>query len=241
MHYYFITGTSKGLGRVIAEKLLESTNNKVIGISRTRTIEHQNYSHETLDLGNIGKLKDSVHAIFGECIDAKIIVLINNAGMLGEVAKLGDLNDDNIQKTIEVNITAPAILMNGFLAKYKSYTCSKVIINITSGEAKRPIDGWSAYCASKAAINMLSLVGVQEDQLRKSDVSIFSIAPGVVDTDMQAEIRRVSRENFSMVQEFVDYKSKGILAKPEDVARKIIFLAEHAKKYSETIMSVGDI
>src|SRR5579872_6128150 len=158
MNYYFITGASKGLGKAIAEELLRKENNKVIGIARTNTIAHPHYSHHSLDLGDIDKLKRTINSLSIDLTDATSIVLINNAGLLGQVGRIGEIASESIEEVVRVNITAPAILMNEFISRYRTYPCMKVIINVSSGAGKRPIDGWGAYCASKAALDMLSMV-----------------------------------------------------------------------------------
>jgi benzil reductase ((S)-benzoin forming) len=241
MNYYFITGTSKGLGRAIAEELLQKENNTVIGIARTNSVTHPRYIHHSLDLGDIAKLKRTIPSLFTDHANAQTVVLINNAGLLGQVGRIGEIDSESIEEVVRVNITAPAILMNEFISKYRTYPCTKVIINVSSGAGKRSIDGWGAYCASKAALDMLSMVAAQEEHLRDNNFKIFSVAPGIVDTDMQVQIRGVDVKDFSRLQEFKDYKSKGMLARAEDVAKKYISLVEHAGKYNETVIFVKDI
>jgi benzil reductase ((S)-benzoin forming) len=240
MNYYFITGTSKGLGKAIAEELLQKENNTVIGISRTNSISHSRYTHHSFDLGDIDKLNRMIPLLFSDLANATTVVLINNAGLLGQVGRIGEITSASIDEVVRVNVTAPAILMNEFIERYKTYPM-KVIINVSSGAGKRSIDGWGAYCASKAALDMLSMVAAQEEQLRDNNFKIFSVAPGIVDTDMQVQIRGVDVKDFSRLQEFKDYKSKGMLARAEDVAKKYISLVEHAGKYNETVISVKDI
>ncbi|HET7153388.1 MAG TPA: SDR family NAD(P)-dependent oxidoreductase [Candidatus Kapabacteria bacterium] len=241
MNYYFITGTSKGLGKAIAEELLRKENNTVVGIARTNSLTHPHYNHHSIDLGDIDTLKRAIPSLFTDLADATAIVLINNAGLLGQVGRIGEISSESIEEVVRVNVTAPAILVNEFISRYRTYSCTKVIINVSSGAGKRPIDGWGAYCTSKAALDMLSMVAAQEEQLRKNNFRIFSVAPGIVDTTMQEQIRGADVKDFSRLQEFKDYKSKGMLARAEDVARKYIALAENAGKYNETVMSVKDI
>lgn len=80
-NYYYITGTSRGIGSALADLLLQNNNNFVFGISRTCSINHSNYKHIFLDLSDIHSVNNFS---FEEHDSASMIVLINNSGMIGE-------------------------------------------------------------------------------------------------------------------------------------------------------------
>jgi benzil reductase ((S)-benzoin forming) len=220
-NYYYISGTSSGIGKVLAHLLLQDADNFVVGIARRCTISHANYRHFTLDLSD---LKASEKFQFQQHIDAEKIVLINNAGTLGSVKHVGNLAAQDIIRTFNLNTLTPSIFMNSFLATYKDHAAEKTILNISSGAATSPIDGWASYCASKAALDMYSKV-IFEEQKQSNSVTktrIYSIRPGKVDTAMQAEIRDTTAEDFSLVQAFKNYKAKGELLNPDHVAQQYI-------------------
>src|SRR6478735_7397678 len=112
MHHYFITGTSKGIGKALAEALLKRNDTWVTGISRTNSIEHDRYTHYELDLSDTVHLRSRISLIFQIKEQIKKVVLINNAATIGEVAHLGRQTDKSIEQLVDVNITSPAILMN---------------------------------------------------------------------------------------------------------------------------------
>lgn len=241
MKYYFITGTSKGLGNAIAMQLLEKGDCKVIGISRSNTIDHPDYRHITLDLSDIDKLIKCMDTIFPPIPDGTKIVLINNAGVLGQVGHVGNISNKKIQEAYNVNTVAPAILMNEFIRRYLSCTsCQKIILNVSSGAGKKPVDGWSCYCSSKSALDMFSSVIAVEKRMDKNNIRIFSVSPGIVDTEMQDEIRKVSKEDFSRLSEFIEYKKEGMLVTPQKVAKKYLHLIENEGKFEDVIVSVRD-
>jgi hypothetical protein len=93
------------------------------------------------------------------------------------------------------------------------------ILHISSGAARNAYPGWSVYCATKAALDHHARA-VALDQQR--GVRICSLAPGVIDTAMQAEIRNVSEDRFPMRQRFVDLKETGSLAEPDECAEQLI-------------------
>jgi benzil reductase ((S)-benzoin forming) len=186
MHYYLITGASQGLGRALAEAILERPDTQVLGISRHATIEHPRYQHQPLDLSDIEAVEHNLGKIFLPRADAQSITLINNAGTLGEIGYVGELPNEHFQFVFDLNVVAPTMLMNTFLSAYGHLGhIPRTVLNITSGAAQRPVDGWAAYCASKAALNSLSETAQKEQDLRGTGVHIWALAPGVVDTAMQ--------------------------------------------------------
>lgn len=241
MKYYFITGTSRGLGHSIAVQLLKRDDCKVIGISRSNSIQHPNYKHISLDLSDIDSLLASLDQIFPAVADGEQLVLVNNAGVIGQVNHVGKLSNEEIRKVFNINTVAPAILMNEFISRYLTCTsCQKIIINVSSGAGKKPVDGWSGYCSSKAALDMFSNVIAVEKRMDKRNIRIFSVSPGIVDTAMQDEIRQVSPDAFSRLSEFIEYKKEGMLVSPDKVAKKYIHLMENEEKFEEVVVSVRD-
>ena len=220
MNYYYITGTSRGIGKAFAEHLLDNSENRVIGISRKCNIEHQNYKHCYLDLTDMNAVSDFKFDIPS---NAKKIFLINNAGSLGTIKPIGHLASSDIIKNYNLNLIAPVLLTNSFIQSYAAIEAEKVIVNMSSGAAKSPIDGWSVYCSSKAGLDMFSLVVDVEQKVsanKNKGFRIFSIAPGVVDTAMQEQIRTASKEDFSRLDDFIGYKINNQLANPKEIAEK---------------------
>lgn len=245
MNYYYITGASRGIGKAFAEHLLENPSNKVIGISRQKTIEHPNYRHFFLDLSDAEAL---ISFKFEPHANAQKIYLINNAGTLGFIKPVGRLEADIIVKNYTLNLIAPSVFTNAFINCYNTSDAEKVIVNISSGAGKSPVDGWAVYCASKAAVDMFSRVVDMEQTIRgeHADTSvhkgfkIFSIAPGVVDTGMQDEIRKASKEDFSRLEKFINYKANNELSAPVTVSRKYFRILDNVDQLSEVVFSIKD-
>lgn len=237
--FYFITGTSRGIGKAIAEELLSNAENHVTGIARSCSLSHLNYSHVTLDLA----MMDDVSAFTFPEIDSAIeITLINNSGTTGSVNYAGRMSSDQIVKALNVNLLSVAVLINNFLKTYGQRNIPLRILNISSGAAKNPIDGWSIYCSSKAGLDMLSRTIAEELKISKmNQVRIFSIAPGIVDTPMQDEIRQSNVRDFSRVQQFIEYKNTDQLTSPELTARLLLSILDSPNAYEATVFSVRDI
>lgn len=239
MNYYYITGTSRGLGEAFAKYLLEDANNYVTGISRNQSIEHANYKHISIDLTDMDVVKDFQFELHPE---AKRIVLFNNAAAMGLIKPVGKLTAKSIIQNYSLNLITPSLLMNSFMDCYKNSTAEKIIVNVSSGAGKHPFDGWSVYCSSKAGLDMFSRVVAEEQKLiKENNFKILSIAPGIVDTKMQSDIRKASKEDFSKLNDFITYKDADQLSDPRVVSEKYLQIINNAKSIKEVLISVKDI
>ncbi|RZS96603.1 SDR family NAD(P)-dependent oxidoreductase [Cecembia calidifontis] len=238
---FIVTGSSKGIGRALVELLLKDQNNKVIGISRSqKPIAGPGFSGLNLDLSDMGQIIENLEKIFPNDNFRKI-VLINNAGWIGEIKHLGKLDPESIRKIFMLNTVAPTILMNTFIQRFAHRKdAERLIINISSGAAKKAIDGWACYSASKAAINMLSEAASLEASLDKTGIRVFSVAPGVVDTDMQSEIRSADEGSFSSLSKFVGLKENNLLSTAEYAAQKLLELIRNPDRFQTVLQDVRE-
>ena len=240
MDYYFITGTSRGIGRALVEKALEDAMARVTGFSRSSSLTHPHYTHVEVDLADIDALLPRLPTFFADLAEAQRIVLINNAGTLGNVKYLGDLDPASVARLFNLNVTVPTLLMNAFLQQYRSVQAQKLIVNVSSGAGKYPIDGWSGYCASKAALDMVSQVAAVEAKKRNAEVRIYALAPGVVDTAMQAHVRDTDAADFSTLEKFKNYHAKSALDDPSATAEKFFQLIQHPEQFGEVLQDVRE-
>jgi benzil reductase ((S)-benzoin forming) len=238
MNYYFITGTSKGLGKSLAEILIQDEDNIVYGLSRNNTIQHPNYHHNTIDLGDLNQADNFK---FPTLNNPDKIILINNAGILGDVKRVGNINNKKMIACYHINLIAPSILTNNFIAAYGALTNEKIILNISSGAGRDPIDGWNVYCSSKAGLDMFSEVLNEEVKIDNSNIRVLSLAPGIIDTGMQDEIRKADKKAFSNIERFIDYKNQGDLIQPEITAQKVIRFIQENELAQKVICSVRDL
>ena len=233
MNYYIVTGTSSGIGEAIAKKLIHRKE-KVFCISRQineslKALATKNHSwlwyYET-DLTQTLKIPGILKEIFSFIDEGEVanVVLINNAGTLEPLGKSGSFNPGLIENHFKTNVIAPAILINEFIRLSEKLDAKKTIVNISSGAANTPYEGWSNYCAAKAALDMLSRTIGEEQKSKENPVRIFSVAPGIVDTKMQEIIRNTNEEQFPMREKFEKLYTENRLSKPDDVADKIISL-----------------
>ena len=233
MIQFFITGTSSGIGLELAKLALEE-GHKVTGISRRHSISHANYKHLSYNLADYDNYK---LINFNVNKEAEKTVLVNNAGWLGEVKPVGQIQPQSIERAYQINLIAPSILTKLFLEQIQNSNSEKVVLNISSGAGKYPIKSWSTYCASKAGLDLFTRV-LREDY---PDVHSFSIAPGIVDTEMQGEIRTLDEADFPDRQRFVDYKKKGELSPPKEVAARLLKIIKEPKSAPDSVFSLRDL
>ncbi len=233
MNYIIITGASKGLGYSITKGLI-SKDNHIFCISRKKneqlidaakagncSLEYYEY-----DLSDVAGLDDLMQSIFDRITvkDGGTIILVNNAGVVTPVKPADKCSSGEIARNVAVNAIAPMILASLFIKHTGELNAEKRIINISSGAGKKPYYGWSIYCGSKAAIDLFTRCISLEQQAKEYPVKIISFAPGIVDTDMQKEIRSASKQDFEQLERFIAYKNDGKLSTPEFVAGKVIEL-----------------
>lgn len=238
MIIFYITGTSSGIGKALAEQALQIEGSFVYGFSRTSSIEHANYKHINVDLS---KLDEVLNLSFEKHSNAYKIVLINNAGTIGDVKPIGKQANESIINVFNLNTICPTILSNKLLQAYSDVDISLVIVNISSGAARHPIESWSPYCASKAAIDMFSQVLQAENGYDTNKLKVFSIAPGIVDTNMQQKVRSSNPEDFPHLEKFINYKKNGQLISTDVVAQKILEVIEKPDLHQNVLLDVRQL
>lgn len=228
-----VTGVSKGLGMSLARLLLESGVD-VIGISRTgnkklpdTAIENnQFYEHYSCDISDIAALEKTITEIY-ETLKAReeqieTIYLINNAGVVEPINQAANIKSDELLRHVTINSVAPMVLTNRLLNMATADQITLIAANVSSGAAEGAIYGWSAYCSTKASLNMYTkTVALEQDKLDTGN-KIIAFSPGIMDTEMQGTIRSSSEEEFAEVERFKDYKENKALRNTDIVAGVLI-------------------
>lgn len=218
MRLFIITGVTRGLGKALAQEL--SLGNSTIFLVG-RIIPAELIKNARLcggsaegficDLSNPAKLKELMDDMFLKINFKKIssIVLINNAGMIEPISFAGSFSLPEAINNLNVNCITPVVLSNLFIKKTAKFKGKKLIINISTGAAKRPFAGWSLYCAAKSAVEMFTKCVIAEQEKQRNGVKIFCLDPGALDTEMQEQIRKKSKQEFPCVKKFITlYKTK---------------------------------
>jgi benzil reductase ((S)-benzoin forming) len=229
------------LGKSLVNVLLREKKNSVVGISRTNDLVHPGFRHIRMDFNQPESLSELADSIFSTGEYFEKIVLINNAGYLGPIKYIGDINHEELIRIYNVNLIAPAILTNSFVRAYKNRHAEKIILNIGSGASKTPYDGWAGYCSSKAGIDMLSKVGSMESELRKYEFKVISLAPGIIETEMQQQIRNASEKDFSSLVKFKTLKKENSLLSPEEAALGIARFLNDKSRHQDVVQDIRQL
>jgi len=208
-----ITGVSSGIGKAIAEAALEA-GYEVCGVGRRScdAIEsHTRGQFFQADLTN----PTAVETIPLLPAASGRTILVNNAGTIGPITSTAEIGHEELAHCMQLNVMAPMRLTARFLQEVKG---EKQVYFTGSGAANYPIEGWAAYCASKAAVHQYAEVVAKEYPM----VRIHAFRPGKVDTPMQAVIRESSSTAFADKAHFVEAFEQGELVQPQFVAQKLL-------------------
>ncbi|MGA1273766.1 MAG: SDR family NAD(P)-dependent oxidoreductase, partial [Burkholderiaceae bacterium] len=152
------------------------------------------------------------------------VLLINNAGLLSPIGPVGRLSSDAIYTSVAANVSGPIALTDAFIKAIPESALDRRVMHVSSGAARSAYAGWNVYCATKAALDHHARA-VQLEAMEPGPAKglrICSLAPGVIDTEMQDQVRATRPEDFPMRPRFDDLKAQGALAAPTDVAKRLL-------------------
>jgi NAD(P)-dependent dehydrogenase (short-subunit alcohol dehydrogenase family) len=172
MKNIFITGISSGAGEGLAKHFSNKGIN-VYGISRRKlSYSSKNIFHKQIDISKTSDLEKLI-----DFLPKNLDLAILNAGVLGKMSTMKNADLDKLRETMDINLWSQKIILDIII----EHTSTKKIIGISSGKAITGNVGWSGYCLSKAAFNMLIQLYADEYQ----GIKFIAFAPGLVDTPMQ--------------------------------------------------------
>lgn len=247
MKYYLITGASKGLGEALANTLAAQGVTLVTcsrsGLSERQKLALIDKGAQVIDIladlsQNEGMIQ-AAHTMMSsvDVTKATQVVLFNNAGGVEPIAPFYKADDEAVMANIALNFTAPMILSRHFGKAFAHLAIDRRIITVSSGAGKRPIFGWNSYCASKAAVDMMTrVIGLEEGE---EGILAISFGPGIMDTDMQGVIRSKDEADFKDIEAFKAYKENGSLLAASEVAGALAKLVT-LKVENGAIVSVKD-
>lgn len=227
MDLFIVTGTTNGIGAALREQLARQADTRLVCLSRSAdaTAPVANVSVDLSQIGTLDAAFAKVVALAGAGNFGRA-VLLNNAGVASPVARFDGLAAAALGNNLNVNLAAPMLLTSLFANAFRDRALQRVVVNISSGAAKRPIAGWSAYCAAKAGLEMATRVAAGEAE---AGLAVCSLAPGVVDTPMQAVVRGSDEHAFPDRAKFQAMKDEGVLRPAADVARDILAALDAGK------------
>jgi benzil reductase ((S)-benzoin forming) len=247
---FIITGASRGMGAAIAARLLQRPNAALLCLSR----------HTDPSLAVVAKTSGATCEQWAADLAQPIEVaarlqawleasdgsrfasanLINNAGVLTAIGPLEDCTSGDLSSALRVGLEAPLLLTAAFLRATSAWPGDRRVLNISSGLGRRAMAGQTTYCAAKAGMDHLSRAVALEQAGQPNGAKIVSLAPGVIDTDMQVQLRSAGDKGFPERGNFVRLKESGQLASSGVAAARVIAYLERSDFGSSPVADVRD-
>ncbi|MGH9180003.1 MAG: SDR family NAD(P)-dependent oxidoreductase [Acidimicrobiales bacterium] len=214
----WISGASSGIGQALA-RTVPWDGARIIDISRRRA---EALEHLEADLADPGSW-DAVASSFEKELagfDGGVAVFVHAAGTIEPMGFVAEVDPAAYRRNVLLNSAAPQVLGQAFVAAAADKPGRRDMVVLTSGAAKSVYPGWASYGAAKAAVDQW-VRDVGAEQERRGGVRVVAVAPGTVDTGMQALIRETPEDSFPQRQKFVDLHAQGKLTGPAEVAQKV--------------------
>jgi NAD(P)-dependent dehydrogenase (short-subunit alcohol dehydrogenase family) len=235
-HLYILTGASRGMGLAMAEQLLQK-GNTLLCISRHANpdlaasaqkadVSITQWAHDLADgEGASVRLREWLQnqnpAAFASAS------LINNAGVIPPIAPLRQSQPADLALALRVGLEAPMALSAAFLGATENWPLPRKVLNISSGLGRYPMASQAGYCAAKAGMDHFTRCLALDESLHANGAKVCSLAPGVIDTDMQVQLRGAAGEAFPDQAKFLQLKAQGQLSSPTQAAEQVLrFLAK---------------
>lgn len=226
-----LTGASRGMGLAMAEQLCVR-DAVLLCISRQRSEplatraqrEGARLTQWQADLADPKPVAERLHAWLAgqEPATCASVTLINNAGVIGQLGPLEAGQAQDMAQTLQIDLLAPIQLASVFLAATRGWTMPRRILNISSGLGRRAMAGSALYCAAKAGMDHYSRCVALDEARKPHGLRIVSLAPGVIDTDMQTQLRAGDPQLFPDRENFTRLKDTDSLTSPEQAAGQVL-------------------
>ena len=244
-HLYVVTGSSRGLGAALTRQLA-AEGHTVLGIARrtndSLAAEGGSLHQWVGDLADPGPVAARLEAwLAGLGSDAfDSASLINNAGVLSRIGPIDETDSADLANAIRVGLEAPVVLTAAFLRATRPWTGRRRVLNISSGLGRRPMAGSASYCAAKAGLDLFTRSTALDEAARPNGAKLVSLAPGVIDTDMQVQLRGSEPGGFPDHDRFVGLKASGQLVTAEDTAARVLAILHRDDFGAEPLADVRD-
>lgn len=230
-HLTIITGASRGMGLAMAQQLLDA-GHELLCISRKTNPQLDSHAAAAgvaceqwpQDLARASeaaqRLENWLEAQASRAFES--VTLINNAALLPKIAPLAQVPAADLEDGLRVNLEAPLLLTSAFLRATAGWKAVRKVLNISSGNGRRPMASQALYSAAKAGMDHFTRCVALEEAPQPNGARLCSLAPGVIDTDMQTHLRNSDPHAFPDIARFVEMKEQGTLVSPEEGARRVL-------------------
>jgi len=223
MKLAILTGHSRGLGHALARQL-HAEGWQVLGLARRRATDLPPAIEQwEADLADPVPVAGRLQAWLAPQRPEQAL-LINNAALITEPGPVDRVPLAALSSSVRVGLEAVLLLSAASLAALRDVP-DKRIVNVSSGLGRRAMAATAPYCAVKAGMDHLSRAMALDEARRPHPARIVSLAPGIIDTDMQGQLRAADPGQFPDREVFAQFKATGALDSPEAVAAKVLAFA----------------
>lgn len=244
-HLFIITGTSRGLGLAMARQLLSPSHvlvclarnsDAALAVAAQQAACDMHTWHA--DLADGAAVAARLTDWLGQQDAAAFAsaTLVNNAALLAPPVPLRDTVAADTVAAMRIGLEAPMLLTAAFLSATRSWTGPRKVLNISSGLGRRPMASSSAYCALKAGMDMFTRCTALDEALAPNGAKLCALAPGVIDTDMQLQLRGGDAAAFPEVGRFAGMHANGQLSSPEATAAAVLAYLQRPD-FGETLLA----
>lgn len=223
----WITGASSGIGKALAEAM-PLRDARVIDISRSGGASGA--EHLVADLADPSSwemVEDHLRAELASFVGNRVI-FVHCAGTLAPIGFVGEVDSTAYRSNVLLNSAAPQVLGQAFLTASASLKCARYLMLLSSGVAKTPYEGWSSYCAGKAAVDQWVRVVGAEQRRRPHGCQVIAINPGAVATPMLQQLPGIDEQSFPAVGKFRELLASDRARTPQEVAKAIWGLLDNS-------------
>ena len=214
----WISGASSGIGKALVDNV-PFDDARVIDISRRGGPDAEHLEADLSDPASWPTVAESFRKELGG-FSGERVVFWHAAGSVQPVGFAGEVDTEAYTRNVLLNSAAGQVLGHSFLAAARDVDAERYLVMVSSGAASLVGAGWSSYGAGKAALDQwVRDVGSEQDM--RGGVQVVAVAPGVVETGMQEQIRETSEEDFPKRQKFVELHQSGELSDPDEVAGQL--------------------
>ncbi|MFO1340505.1 MAG: SDR family NAD(P)-dependent oxidoreductase [Burkholderiaceae bacterium] len=248
-HLTILTGASRGLGEAMAAQRLRE-GHRLIGIARQAspalaalaTAHEATLDQWAFDLAEPERAAEQLAGWLAQQDGRQFAsaTLINNAGVVTRPGPLDDTPLAEMARGLRVGLEAAVVLGAVFVHGTRGWAAPRKLLNISSGLGRRAMAGSAVYCAAKAGMDHFSRALALEQAGQPNGVRVVSLAPGIIDTDMQVQLRSADAGAFPERERFMQFKSQGQLDSPAAAAAKVLACLDRPDFGREPVADVRD-
>lgn len=244
-----LTGASRGMGLAMASALLVRGGTLLcIARQTVHELDMLAKAHGTeliqwkYDLAQPAPAAEALHAWLGwqNASAFTSATLINNAGVIPPLVPLEQARTTDTTHALRVGLEAPMVLTSAFLAATQAWGAQRRVLNISSGLGRRAMASQAAYCAAKAGLDQFTRCLALDQAHSSNPAKVCSLAPGVIDTDMQLQLRQASSTHFPDQASFAGLHANGQLSRPTEAAQRVLQYLERTDFGENPVADVRD-